>query len=222
MKLVLKISGEVLKLDNLEKNKEELGNFIEKLVKENHQVAIIIGGGNLFRGREHLNMDELNRDTIGMLASLMNAFHIQDELSKNSIKSIISCPFNLNNLIPSYSNDRLRELYQNTVLIFGGGLGKTGISTDTKCFEVAKLLDVDTIIKLSNVKGIYDKDPKTNNDAKLLTKVTYDEVLENNLKIFDLGVLEACKLNNIKIRVLDYKDKNDIFDKEVGSVISNE
>lgn len=222
MKLVLKISGEVLKLANLNESKEELGSFIQQLVQDNHQVAIIIGGGNLFRGREHLDMNEVNRDTIGMLSSLINAFHIQDELIKREIKSVISCPFNLNNLIPTYSNEKLIELYQNNVLIFGGGLGKTGISTDTKCFEVAKLLDVDTIIKLSNVNGIYDKDPKTNSDAKFLKKVTYDEVLSNNLKIFDLGVLDACKLNNIKIRVLDYQDKNEIFNMEVGSVISNE
>lgn len=222
MKLVLKISGEVLNNSDLKNSKKELASFIKLLVENNHHVAIVIGGGNLFRGRDHKDMDEINRDTIGMLASLINAFHIHDELSKMNVNSLISCPFNLNNLIPIYSNDKLIELFKDNVLIFGGGLGKTGISTDTKCFEVAKLLGVDTITKLTNVSGVYDKDPKLNNDARLLKRVSYDTILNNNLNIFDLGVIEACKLSNIKIRVLNYRDKEEIFNMEVGSVITNE
>lgn len=222
MKLVLKISGEVLNNSDLKNSKKELASFIKLLVENNHHVAIVIGGGNLFRGRDHKDMDEINRDTIGMLASLINAFHIHDELSKLNVNSLISCPFNLNNLIPIYSNDKLIELFKDNVLIFGGGLGKTGISTDTKCFEVAKLLGVDTITKLTNVSGVYDKDPKLNNDARLLKRVSYDTILNNNLNIFDLGVIEACKLSNIKIRVLNYRDKEEIFNMEVGSVITNE
>ena len=88
--------------------------------------------------------------------------------------------------------------------------------------EVAKLLSIDTITKLTNVSGVYDKDPKLNNDARLLKKVSYDTVINQHLNIFDLGVIEACKLSNIKIRVLNYQDKEEIFNMEVGSVITNE
>ena len=109
MKLVLKISGEVLNNSDLKNSKKELASFIKLLVENNHHVAIVIGGGNLFRGRDHKDMDEINRDTIGMLASLINAFHIHDELSKLNVNSLISCPFNLNNLIPIYSNDKLGD-----------------------------------------------------------------------------------------------------------------
>ena len=222
MNLVLKVSGEVLNNNDLKNAKKELASFIKALVERGHHVAIVIGGGNLFRGRDHKDMAEVNRDTIGMLSSLINAFHIHDELGKMNVNSLISCPFNLNNLIPIYSNDKLIELFKDNVLIFGGGLGKTGISTDTKCFEVAKLLGIDTITKLTNVSGVYDKDPKLNNDARLLKKVSYDTVINQHLNIFDLGVIEACKLSNIKIRVLNYQDKEEIFNMEVGSVITNE
>ena len=104
MNLVLKVSGEVLNNNDLKNAKKELASFIKALVERGHHV---IGGGNLFRGRDHKDMTEVNRDTIGMLSSLINAFHIHDELGKMNVNSLISCPFNLNNLIPIYSNDKL-------------------------------------------------------------------------------------------------------------------
>lgn len=221
MKLVLKISGEVLDLNKLEESKNNFLNFIEKLIKDNHQIAIVIGGGNLFRGRENLHMNEVNRDTIGMLASVSNALHLHDVLIRNNIPTIISTPFHLNNLIPFYNEDNLINSYNNKVIIFGGGIGKIGVSTDTKCFEVSKLLNADMIVKLTNVDGIYDKDPHKYNDALFIKNISYDEVIKRKINVLDLGIIEACKINNIKIKVMSYKDKDNILNDDIGSIIGD-
>lgn len=219
MKLVLKISGEILDINNLEESKRNFSSFIEKLINNNHQIAIVIGGGNIFRGRDNLHMNEVNRDTIGMLASVMNSLHLHDILTRNNIPAIISTPFHLNNLIPFYNEDDLINNFNNKVLIFGGGIGKTGVSTDTKCFEVAKLLNADMIVKLTNVDGIYDKDPHKYTDAKFIKNISFDEVIKNGLNVLDLGIIEACKINNIKIKIMNYKDKNEILNNDIGSII---
>ena len=219
MKLVLKVSGEILDLKNLEKSKEDFSLFIKKLKDNGHQISVIIGGGNLFRGRENLHMLELNRDTIGIFASVTNALHIHDILLRNKIPAIVSTPFNLNNLIPYYSEEELINKIGDYVIIFGGGIGKIGVSTDTKCFEVAKLFNADMIVKLTNVNGIYDKDPKRNLGASFIKRISYDEVIEKDIKVIDLGIIEACKINNIKIKVMNYKDKDEILNDNVGSII---
>lgn len=222
MKLVLKVSGEVFPYNNLEHSLADFSEFIDSLIKNKHEVCIVVGGGNLFRGRDHKDMDEIARDTIGMLASVINALYIYDSLEKQHIPVILSTPFTFPNLINHYQEDDLIKKYRDSVIIFGGGSGKTGVSTDTKCFETAKLFNADMIIKLTNVDGIYDKDPKINNDAKILKNVSYDEVIKNNLQVIDLNMIEACKINNIKIKIMNYKDKDLIFSDEIGSIIGGE
>lgn len=219
MKLVLKISGEILNPNNLDKCGNELALFIKSLISDNNKVAIVIGGGNYFRGRSHTDMNERDRDTIGMLASIMNSLYIHNYLEKNNVLSSVLTPFSFNELIPVFSDDEMINKYNNNVLIFGGGIGKCGYSTDTKCFEVAHNLNADYIIKLTNVDGIYNKDPNKHDDALLIKSITYNEVLDNKLNIMDLNMIEACKINNIKIKIINYKDKDKIFDDSVGSII---
>lgn len=219
MKLVLKVSGEVFSDNNLEHSLADFSEFIYSIIKNNHEVCIVVGGGNLFRGRDHKDMDVIARDTIGMLSSVINALYIYDNLIKHHISTIISTPFTFSNLINHYQEDDLIKKYRDTVIIFGGGSGKTGVSTDTKCFEVAKLFNADMIVKLTNVDGVYDKDPKMNSDAKILKNVSYDDIIKNNLQIMDLNMIEACKINNIKIKVMNYKNKDLIFNDEIGSII---
>lgn len=218
MNVVLKVSGELLN------NKDVLNNLINniKKYKDNNKISIVVGGGNYFRGRDHLDMKELNRDTIGMLASVINSLTLDNYFTNNNIPSIISTPFIFPNLLNSYSNEDLLRLYEDHIIIFGGGIGKCGVSTDTKCFEVSKLLNASMIIKLTNVDGIYNKDPNKYEDATILKHLTYDEVLNNKLNVMDLGMIEACKINNIKIKVMNFNNIDNLFNDEEGSIICME
>lgn len=215
MKVVLKVSGELLN------NIEVLNSLIDNInkLKDSNKIAIVIGGGNYFRGRDHLDMKELNRDTIGMLASVMNSLTLDNYFSDKNIPSIVSTPFTFPNLLEDYSDDDLLRLYEDNIIIFGGGIGKCGVSTDTKCFEVAKLLNADMIIKLTNVDGVYDKDPNKYEDAKLLKNITFDQVLDNKLSVMDLGMIEACKINNIKIKVMNFNNIDNLLSDSEGSII---
>ncbi len=215
MKVVLKVSGELL--NNIEVLNSLISN-VNKL-KDSNKIAIVIGGGNYFRGRDHLDMKELNRDTIGMLASVMNSLTLDNYFSNKNISSIVSTPFTFPNLLEDYSDDDLLRLYEDNIVIFGGGIGKCGVSTDTKCFEVAKLLNADMIIKLTNVDGVYDKDPNKYEDAKLLKNITFDQVLDNKLSVMDLGMIEACKINNIKIKVMNFNNIDNLLNDSEGSII---
>jgi len=188
-RIILNTSGEALKdADNnvSNKNLEIILNTVKLLKKYNHKIAIVIGGGNYFRGREHPQMEVVLRDTIGMLGTIMNSLYIKDYLDSNNIKSIISTPFNFNDLIIKLSNQELLQQYNNgNVIVFGGGVGKSGYSTDSGVILADDILDSDLIIKMTNVDGIYDIDPKQNEHATKFDKLKYDEVLEKNIKIKD-------------------------------------
>ena len=226
-RIILKISGEALKESEStvsSKKLEMVYETIKLLQKEKHQIGIVIGGGNFFRGREHSDMNKVTADTIGMLGTVMNALYLKDYLEKKLIKTTIYTPFIFPNLIPNYSNDVLNNLYDDgNIIIFGGGVGKSGYSTDSGVINAANLLNCDLIIKLTNVDGVYDSDPKVNKNAIKYDKISYDEVLKKDLKVMDSFAIENCQAKNIKILVLnfnDYKKIIDYFDgKQIGTII---
>jgi len=226
-RVILKISGEALKIGNnliADEKLEIILKTIEILKKDNHKIGIVIGGGNFFRGREHNEMEKVTRDTIGMLGTVTNALYIKDFLSKKNINSIISTPFNFPNLIENYTNNELNEKYENgEIILFGGGIGKSGYSTDSGTILASEILNCDLIIKMTNVDGVYDGDPKIMKDAKKFSKLTYDEVIKNNYKVMDQYAIEKCKENGIKILVINYSDYEGIkkyFDgKIIGTLI---
>jgi len=224
-KLILKISGEALKDDKSSVSEEKLYKVLQivNLLKEKHQIGIVVGGGNFFRGRDHTNMDKVTADTIGMLGTITNSLYLKDYFMRNNINACVSTPFDFNNLIKNYTNEELLTMSKENIIIFGGGVGKSGYSTDSGAYMAAEILESELIIKLTNVDGVYDSDPKINPDAIKYDKLTYDEVLENNLKVMDSYTIEKCKEKNIKILVLnfnDYKYLEDFFQgKEIGTLI---
>ena len=225
-RVLLKISGEALKdTDSLVSiNKLNIVlKTIQLLQKYHHQIGIVIGGGNFFRGREHPEMDKVTADTIGMIGTVMNSLYLKDYLMKNNIKAVVSTPFNFPSLIPSYSDTELKELYFDNIIIFGGGIGKSGYSTDSGVVMAATVLDSDLIIKLTNVDGVYDSDPKINKSAKKYDKITYQEVLDKELNVMDLFAIQKCQEKNIKILVMSFEEYQNIekfFDgKQVGTLI---
>lgn len=225
-RIILKISGEALKNSDENVSVDKLNvvlNTIMILKKYNHKVAIVVGGGNYFRGRENTHMEVITRDTIGMLGTIMNALYIKDYLIKNNINSIVSTPFSFPNLINKYTDEELKGKYDNgDVVIFGGGVGMSGYSTDSGVILASDKLNSNFIIKMTNVDGVYDSDPKLNSKALKYDKLTYDEVLNKDLKVMDRYAIENAKNKNIKILVMNFLKYEEIEEYLNGKIIGTE
>lgn len=229
-RVLIKLSGESLmnEKENINKEKvQELTNLFKQVRELGIELGIVIGGGNFFRGRSNQDMYQLYVDSMGMLGTCMNALGLMDGFKKNNVNAIFSTPFNLNNLYPTYTQEELNNLIKDNVIVFGGGTGNIGCSTDTASSNKAKLINADVIIKLTNVDGVYDKDPNKYEDAKLYKSLTFKEVLDNpEIKVMDIGAIEECKENNIEIRVINFNDKNNLLEslkgKEIGTRIYND
>ncbi len=227
-RIILKISGEALKSEKDLVSDTKLSmiwDLVKLLKKDKHKISIVIGGGNIFRGREHLEMSPLNRDTIGMLGTVINGLYIKDFLAKKDIACVISTPFVFPNLINTYEPDELKKLYdEDQVVIFAGGVGKSGYSTDSGVIRAAEIVKGDLIIKLTNVDGVYNDDPHVNKQAKKFSQLTYDEILQNEYKFMDLYAIKKCQEYNIKILVMslnDYAQIGEFFaGKNIGTLIS--
>ncbi len=226
-RIILKISGEALKdkEQNVSSDKLEIILKTVQLLKQNHHlVAIVIGGGNFFRGREHEEMDKVVGDTIGMLGTVMNALYIKDYLNAHNINSVVSTPFSFPKLIKTYSDEELNELYtKENVIIFGGGIGKSGYSTDSGTILAKEKLKADLIIKMTNVDGVYDSDPRINPNAERYTKLTFEKVIQENLGVMDMYAIEECAKTKTKILVMNFLDYAKILDyfngQSIGTIV---
>lgn len=225
-RIILKFSGEALKDNNELVAKEKLAIILKtiKLLQENnHEIALVIGGGNFFRGREHSDMEKVTRDTIGMLGTVMNALYIKDYLENNNIKSIISTPFDFPNLIENYRKEELKELYnKGRVIIFGGGVGLSGYSTDSGTILARDILDANLIIKMTNVDGVYSDDPKINKAAIKFDYLNYKKVIDNEYQVMDLYAIKKCQENKTKILVMNIDNYEKINDYFNGKIIGTE
>ena len=158
--ILLKLSGESLMSETENINKDRTRE-IAKLIKRVHDmgvnVGIVVGGGNFFRGRSHQDMEAINADSMGMLGTTMNALALRDAFTKEGIKNVVFSPFDFHELIEYHSEEELKKLYkEGTVIVFSGGTGHIGCSTDTAASMKAIMIGADVIIKLTNVDGDYD------------------------------------------------------------------
>ena len=229
--ILLKLSGESLMSDTENINKEKTKE-IAKLIKRVHDmginIGIVVGGGNFFRGRSHQDMEAINADSMGMLGTTMNALALRDAFTKENIKNVVFSPFDFHELIEYHSEEELKKLYkEGTVIIFSGGTGHIGCSTDTAASMKATMIGADVIIKLTNVDGVYDKDPNKYSDAKMYKKLTHQEVLDNpEIKVMDLKCIKDCMKENKDILVINFDDKENLIKVlngvDIGTVISCE
>ena len=227
-RILLKLSGELLMGDValIDKNKtREIAELIKKIHEMGIEVGIVIGGGNFFRGRSNQDMYQLYVDTMGMLGTTINALGLADAFRNNEIPCIISTPFDLNGLIPKYTDEDVLEKIKDHVVIFGGGTGNIGCSTDTCASHKASLIHANTIIKLTNVDGVYNKDPNKYTDAVMYDELTHEEVLANpEIKVMDIPAIRECLDNNIDINVINFNDKSNLIkvlnDERIGTRIS--
>ena len=225
-RIILKFSGEALKDKETLVAKDKLAiilKTIKLLQAGKHNVALVIGGGNFFRGRSHEDMEKVTRDTIGMLGTVVNALYVKDYLESNNVKSVISTPFNFPNLIENYKNDELKSLYNNgNIIIFGGGVGLSGYSTDSGTILARDILDANLIIKMTNVDGVYSDDPIINKNAKKFDYLSYKDVLEQEYQVMDLYAIEKCAETKTKILVMNIANYEKINEYFNGKIIGTE
>ena len=229
--ILLKLSGESLmnEHENINKDKtKEIAKLIKKVHDLGINIAIVCGGGNFFRGRSHQDMEAINADSMGMLGTTMNALALRDAFTKEGLPNVIFSPFDFHELIESHTEDELKKMYKaGTVVIFSGGTGHIGCSTDTAASMKAIMIDADVIIKLTNVDGVYDKDPNKYTDAKMFTKLTHEEVLDNpEIKVMDLACIKDCMEHNKDILVINFNDQENLLKvlkgEEIGTVITSD
>ena len=204
--------------------------YIEKIcrkIKECHDlgvgIGIVCGGGNFLRGRDAHVMDRETADYTGMLATIMNSLVLKDTFTRIGCQVYNQTGLSVKTIDDIDSEKSRKAINDGKIVIFGGGTGKPFFSTDTGASLRAIDIGADVIVKLTNVDGVYDKDPNKYDDAKKYGVVTYEEVLDNKLQIMDLEAIEMCKNNNIEIVVTNINDDNcllDIYnDKSTGTVI---
>ena len=210
-RVVLKLSGESLKGDQefgLDSDiLKTIATEIKKVSKINAQVSIVAGGGNFWRGAEFekRGMDRSTADYAGMLATIMNALALQDELEKNQIEVRTQSALNLPSVAEAYIRRRaIRHLEKGRLVLFAGGTGNPFMSTDTAAPLRAVEINADILIMAKNgVDGLYDSDPNKNKSAKKISQITHHEALSKRLEALDSTSLTLCMDNTLPIVIFD-------------------
>lgn len=226
-RVLLKMSGEALSgekgfgfgEDMLKKVSKE----VKAMVKIGVQVAIVVGGGNFFRGRTGRNMERAQADYIGMLATVMNSLALQSYLEGEGLDTRVQTAIEMRQVAEPYVRRRaIRHLEKGRVVIFAAGTGSPFFSTDTTAALRAAEINADVLLLAKNVDAVYDKDPNEFADAKKYKHLKYMDLLSQNLKVMDLSAITLCMDNNIPLHVFSLKDENMlsvINGSETGTII---
>ena len=209
-RVLLKLSGEALMGDNGygidPKVIDDLAEQIKHIVEDGVQVAITVGGGNIFRGVSGATdgMDRAQADYIGMLATVMNALALQDAFERHGIFSRVQSAINMQEVSEPYIRRRaIRHMEKGRVVILAAGTGNPYFTTDTTAALRACELDVDVLMKATKVDGVYDSDPVKNPDAKRYDRISYMEVLSQGLNVMDSTATSLCMDNKVPMIVFD-------------------
>lgn len=215
-RFLLKISGEALAgsqkhgidCEAVKKTCE----MVKKCVDTGSEIAIVVGGGNFWRGRSNGEMNRVKADNIGMLATVMNAVALQDALEQMGVESVVMTAIPFPQIGEYYSpNKAINHLENKKVVIFGYGTGNAFFSTDTAASLRAAEINAEIIFKATTTDGVYDSDPKTNPNAKKYTEVSFGEILSKNLKVMDSTAASMCRDNNIPVMVFSLKSSENII-----------
>ena len=214
-RILLKLSGEALEGQegfgiDFDKAVEVCKEIKEVKEKFNTEIAIVVGGGNFWRGRDNTYIDRTDTDKVGMLATIMNALVLKNAFKELNVKAKVQSAIEMNRIVELYTKDKTMDyLKEGNIVIFAGGTNNPFFSTDTGSSLRAAEIEADAILKATDVDGVFDKDPDEYDDAKMYKEITYDEVIVQNLKVMDLTAITMCRDNNIPIRV---------FNKEKGNL----
>ncbi len=209
-RVLLKLSGEAL-MGNLGYGidpvvVQDIAQEVSEIVAQGCQVAIVVGGGNIFRGVKAASsgMDRATADYIGMIATVMNAMTLQDALERMDVPTRVQSAIAMQEVAEPYIRRRaIRHLEKGRVVVFGAGSGNPFFTTDTTAALRAAEIDAEVIFKATKVDGIYDCDPKLNPEAHLYRTLTYSHVLTQDLRVMDSTAIALCKENNIPILVFN-------------------
>lgn len=233
-RILLKISGEALMGEQdfgIDYNPVQMiAEEIKNIHTEGVETAVVVGGGNIFRGMKNstkLGMDRASGDYMGMLATVMNALALQSALSQIKVDCRVQTAININQIAEPYIRFKaMRHLEKNRVVIFAAGTGNPFFTTDTASALRASEIGAQAMLMAKNgVDGVYTDDPNINPNAKKLENIHYDEIIKNELKVMDMSACSLCKENNIPIIVFDFKAKDSIkkivYGEKVGTYVGN-
>lgn len=189
------------------------------------QVGVVIGGGNIFRGADAaIASDRVSADTMGMLATVINALALKESLTKAGIKARVMTAVEMPKIAETITKTRVVELMNDGfVVIFGGGTGNPYFTTDTNAALRALEIEADVLIKATKVDGVYDKDPAKYTDAVFIPELDYNDALSRNLGVMDATAIALCRQNNLPIRVINIKVPGNVArlvnGENIGSVV---
>lgn len=214
-RVLLKLSGE--SLAGAEKHGIDFDTVlsfckpIKTLNEMGVQVAIVVGGGNFWRGRSSGKMDRTRADHMGMLATVINALGVCDALEQLGLGVRVQTAISMQQVAEPYIRNRaIRHLEKGRILVFGCGTGNPFFSTDTAAALRAAEIEADIILKATMVDGVYDCDPKTNPNARKYDRISFHEVLNNDLKVMDSTAAAICKDNHLPIMVFSLENPDNI------------
>ncbi len=223
---MLKLSGEALMgKDEFGINpdtQELIADEIEAAHKLGIEIAIVIGGGNIFRGLSGTakGMDRVTADHMGMLATVINSLSLQDALERRGIHTRVISAIEMRAIAEPYIRRRaIRHLEKKRVIIFSAGTGNPFFTTDTAAALRASEVKAEILFKATQVDGVYDSDPKKNNDAKRFDKISYLDVIDKNLRVMDVTAVSLCMENKTDILVFNLGDRGNIIKACMGEPI---
>ncbi len=230
-RVLLKLSGEAFGAGTLGVNPDIVSAIAREIAEaaKTVEVAIVVGGGNFFRGAElsQRGMDRSRADYMGMLGTVMNALALQDFLEQAGQPVRVQSAIEMTQVAEPYIPLRaIRHLEKGRVVIFGAGAGLPYFSTDTVAAQRAlEISAVEVLVAKNGVDGVYDDDPRTNATAKKIDSITYSQALEQGLKVIDATAFALCRDNNLPMRVFGVEPSGSIVKairgEHIGTVVSN-
>ena len=223
-RVLLKLSGEALAGPNgFGIDAETIGKVcdnVKKVVDMGVEVAIVVGGGNFWRGRQAHQMERTTADYMGMLATIMNGQALQDALEVRGLDTRLQSSIEMRQIAELYIRRKaVRHLEKGRVVIFSGGTGNPFFSTDTCAALRATEINAEIILFGKTIDGVYDSDPKTNPNAKKYDEISYTEVLQKDLKVMDSTAASLCRDNNMPTMVFELGDGENIIKAVSGENI---
>lgn len=222
-RVLLKLSGEGLMGDKSFGMSAEvisaLAGQIKSVYQMGVQVCIVVGGGNIFRGAKEASsgMNRSVADQVGMLATIMNALYLQDAIEKIGVPVRVMSGLNVPQVCEPYMYRKaLKHLERGRIIIFAGGTGNPYFTTDTGAALRAAEMNCDALLKATQVDGVYDSDPRHNATAKRFEHISYDDVIEKQLKVMDITAVTLAKESHIPIVVFAQKGENALLDAVCG------
>ena len=230
-RVLLKLSGEaisngkdgILNFDYIEK----IASVLKKCIDEGVQFGIIVGAGNIWRGRSGGNMDRVKADHMGMMATCINAIALQEAFIRSGIDTEVMTAVEMRAFAkPFVRDDAIDALSNNKVVIFGGGLGIPFVSTDTAAVVRAAEIGADVVLMAKNIDAIYTADPRKDKNAEKISQITYKEILARGLQAMDSTATSFAMDNNISIHVFGLNECENIYKvimgAEMGTIVKGE